>query len=97
MKPGYVCILTNKPNGVLCPGVTTDLATRIGRHGGRAVPGFAKKYNCERLVRFGRFENVHDARPTGKRMKAWKRGWKAKRIEELNPEWRDLSDQWHLA
>jgi len=25
-------------------------------------------------------------------MKAWKREWKVKRIEELNPEWRDLFD-----
>ena len=92
MKPGYVYILTNKPHGVLYIGVTSDLPIRVGQHRSGAVPGFTKKYNCHRLVWFERFENIHDARLAEKRMKAWKREWKVKRIEELNPEWRDLFD-----
>ena len=92
MKPGYVYMVTNKPGGVLYLGVTSDLPLRIGQHRSGAVPGFTKKYNCHRLVWFERFENIHDARLLEKRMKAWKREWKVKRIEELNPEWRDLFD-----
>jgi len=92
VKPGYVYMLTNKPHGVLYLGVTVDLPVRIGQHRSGAVPGFTKKYNCYRLVWFERFENIHDARILEKRMKAWKREWKVKRIEELNPEWRDLFD-----
>ena len=92
MKPGYVYMLTNKPNGVLYLGVTADLPVRIGQHRSGVVPGFTKKYNCHRLVWFERFENIHDARVCEWRMKKWKREWKVKRIEELNPEWRDLFD-----
>jgi len=92
VKPGHVYLLTNKPNGVLYLGVTNDLPVRVGQHRSGAVPGFTKKYNCHRLVWFERFENIHDARVLEKRMKAWKREWKVKRIEELNPEWRDLFD-----
>ena len=92
MKPGYVYMLTNKPNGVLYLGVTADLQVRIGQHRSGVVPGFTKKYNCHRLVWFERFENIHDARVVERQMKAWKREWKVKRIEELNPEWRDLFD-----
>ena len=97
MKPGYVYILTNKPHGVLYIGVTDDLAKRVEQHRARAVPGFTKKYNCEHLVWFERFENIHDARVVERRMKAWKREWKVKRIEELNPQWRDLSTEIPLA
>jgi len=92
VKTGYVYMLTNKPGGVLYLGVTSDVPERIGQHRSGAVPGFTKKYNCHRLVWFERFENIHDARQLEKRMKAWKREWKVKRIEELNPEWRDLFD-----
>jgi putative endonuclease len=92
LKPGYVYLLTNKPHGVLYLGVTSDLPVRIGQHRSGAVPGFSKKYNCHRLVWFERFENIHDARVVERQMKAWKREWKVKRIEELNPEWRDLFD-----
>jgi putative endonuclease len=92
VKPGYVYILTNKRGGVLYIGATDDLARRVEQHRARAVPGFTKKYNCERLVWFERFENIHDARIVERRMKAWKREWKVKRIEALNPEWRDLFD-----
>jgi len=93
VKPGYVYILTNKPHGVLYIGVTDELAKRVEQHRARAVPGFTRKYNCERLVWFERFENIHDARVVERRMKAWKREWKVKRIEELNPQWRDLFEE----
>jgi putative endonuclease len=93
MKQGYVYILTNKPGGVVYVGCTSDLATRIDQHRSRAVPGFTRKYNCVLLVWFEYFENLHDARLAEFRMKKWNRAWKVKRIEERNPEWRDLSGE----
>ncbi|MDR2856592.1 MAG: GIY-YIG nuclease family protein [Novosphingobium sp.] len=92
MKPGYVYMLTNKPDGVLYIGVTDNLARRVEQHRSRAVPGFTKDYNCHRLVWFERFENIHDARLVERRMKKWNRAWKLARIVERNPEWRDLVD-----
>ena len=96
MRPGYVYILTNKPYGVLYLGVTADLPERVDQHRSGAVPGFTKKYNCHLLVWFERFDDIQDARVVERQMKAWKREWKVKRIEELNPEWRDLFEQEHV-
>ena len=93
MPIGFVYILTNRADGVLYIGVTNDLARRVEQHRSESVSSFTKKYNCHRLVWFERFENVHNARLAEKRMKAWKRDWKVRRIEELNPEWEDLSSQ----
>lgn len=91
MKPGYVYILTNKPVGVLYIGVTSDLARRIEQHRSRAVPGFARDYNCHRLVWCERHD-IDGARLAERRMKKWKRAWKVARIVERNPAWRDLFD-----
>lgn len=93
MQEGFVYILTNKRNGVLYIGVTNDLARRVDQHRIGAVSSFTKKYNCHQLVWFERFESIHDARVFEGRMKAWKRDWKIRRIEELNPEWNDLVSQ----
>jgi putative endonuclease len=93
VKPGFVYILTNKPDGVLYIGVTDDLAKRVEQHRSRAVEGFTKKYNCHRLVWFDRHDDLQDARQIEVRMKKWKRGWKVARILERNPDWRDLSGE----
>ena len=93
MKPGYVYILTNKPMGVLYIGVTEDLAKRVEQHRSKAVPGFTRAYNCDRLVWFERFDDLQDARLVEWRMKKWSRAWKVTRIVERNPEWRDLSGE----
>lgn len=91
--PGYVTILTNKPVGVLYIGVTSDLSQRMLQHCSRAVPGFARDYNCSRLVWCERFDSIHEARDHERRMKTWKRAWKVARIVERNPAWRDLFDE----
>ncbi len=90
MRPGYVYILTNKPDGVLYIGVTNDLTKRVEQHRSRAVSGFSKTYNCERLVWCEFFDDIQDARQFEIRMKKWNRAWKIARIVERNPEWRDL-------
>ncbi len=93
MKSGCVYILTNKPDGVLYIGVTSDLSHRVAQHRAGAVSSFTKKYNCHRLVSFELFENLHDARAFEVRMKKWNRAWKIARIVDGNPEWRDLTGE----
>ena len=92
VKPGYVYILTNKPDGILYIGVTDDLVKRIEQHRSRAVASFTKAYNCHRLVWCEGFDNIHDARLVERRMKKWNRAWKVARIVERNPHWLDLLD-----
>ncbi|MEM6475308.1 MAG: GIY-YIG nuclease family protein [Pseudomonadota bacterium] len=92
MKGGFVYILTNRKDGTLYIGATADLSARIEQHRRGTVSSFTKKYQCHRLVWFEYFENIHDARQTERRMKAWKRAWKIRLIEEANPDWQDLTD-----
>ena len=93
MREGFVYILTNRKSGVLYIGVTSDLAKRVEQHRTGSVPGFAKKYQCRRLVWFEVFDNIHDARIVERRLKAWKRDWKIELIERANPGWSDLGDR----
>jgi len=90
MKQYYVYILTNKQDGTLYIGVTSNLRKRIWDHKNKAVDGFTKKYNLDRLVYFETYDCVENAILREKRMKKWERSWKVERIQERNPEWKDL-------
>ena len=88
-KPGYVCMMTNKPDGTLYTGVTSDLIKRVYEHRTGAVGGFTKRYNLKILVYFEKHDPIRDAIVRERRIKEWKRAWKVRIIEERNPEWRD--------
>jgi putative endonuclease len=81
-KEYYVYILTNRRQGILYIGVTSDLVKR--------VDGFTQKYNVDKLVYFEHYIDPENAILRENRMKKWKRKWKTRLIEENNPEWRDL-------
>jgi putative endonuclease len=87
---GYIYIVTNKKNGVLYIGVTSDLIKRIWEHKNGVVSGFTKKYNLHSLVYYEVFESIHEAIQREKRLKEWKREWKIDLIVKMNPEWSDL-------
>jgi putative endonuclease len=42
MRGGWVYMMTDRPNGTLYIGVTSDLARRAGEHRRGIVPGFTK-------------------------------------------------------
>jgi len=90
MKPGYVYVMASRRNGTLYIGVTDNIARRALQHREGHVEGFTKQYDCKVLVWFERFDDMRDARLFEWRMKKWNRAWKLRRIEEMNPEWRDL-------
>ncbi len=92
-KPGFLYIMANKRNGTIYLGVTSDLPKRAWQHRTGAVDGFTKEYECKLLVWFQAFENLDAARHRELQMKKWKRAWKLREIEGLNPEWEDLFDR----
>ncbi|HZD25070.1 MAG TPA: GIY-YIG nuclease family protein [Alphaproteobacteria bacterium] len=92
-KPGYVYIMTNRRNGTLYVGVTNDLARRTWQHRNGVVPGFTARYRLKRLVWFEAHDEIAEAIRQERVMKNWQRAWKIRRIEERNPEWRDLYDE----
>jgi putative endonuclease len=91
-KPGYVYILASRRNGTLYIGVTSDLPKRIHGHRTDAVPGFTRKYGCKTLVWYLAFDDLDAARHRELQMKEWRRPWKLRAIEEMNPDWADLYD-----
>ncbi|MBX7045064.1 MAG: GIY-YIG nuclease family protein [Ignavibacteria bacterium] len=90
MKYYYVYILASKRNGTLYIGVTNNLLRRVKEHKDKIVKGFTEKYNIDKLVYYEQTENVYSAISREKVLKWWKRDWKIKIIEEMNPNWKDL-------
>lgn len=84
-------ILTNKRNGTLYTGVTSDLIKRIHQHRTGALEGFAKAHGTKLLVWFEQHSTMEAAITREKRIKKWNRAWKLRLIEESNPQWRDLA------
>ncbi len=90
MKRYFVYILTNQRNGTLYVGVTNDITRRVYEHKNDLVGGFTSKYKVHLLVYFEEFHNIDLAIIREKQLKKWKRAWKLRLIESLNPEWNDL-------
>ncbi|MDQ1229550.1 GIY-YIG nuclease family protein [Sphingomonas sp. SORGH_AS_0879] len=92
-RPGYVYIMASDRNGTIYLGVTSNLAQRVLQHREGVVDGFTRKHRCHRLVWFEAHESIESARQRELRMKEWKRAWKLREIEGLNPDWDDLYDR----
>jgi putative endonuclease len=93
MKQYYVYILASKKNGTLYLGVTSDLVKRIYQHKQSIIDSFTKKYNVHYLVYYEVYQDIEEAILREKQMKKWNRIWKIRRIEEMNPEWKDLYNE----
>ena len=91
-RGGYTYIMTNKVRGVLYIGVTSDLGARVAQHRNGTGSAFCKKYGLTRLVLAEPHDDITLAINREKALKAWKRDWKIRLIEESNPDWRDFSD-----
>jgi len=92
MRTGWVYIMTNAPYGTLYIGVTGDLAARIFQHRNGTGADFCKRYGLIRLVYAEPHDRIDEAIAREKALKAWKRSWKIRLIEEANPDWADLFD-----
>jgi putative endonuclease len=90
MRGGWVYIMTNRQNGTLYTGVTSDLARRVYEHREGIYGGFTKHYGLKRLVYFESYDDIRYAIQREKNLKHWPRAWKARLILDMNPEWRDL-------
>ena len=88
-----VYMITNHRNGTLYIGVTSDLPKRIWQHKNKVVDGFSQEFNLDRLVWYEVHETMISAIQREKAVKYWKRYWKLKAIEEMNPDWRDLFEE----
>ena len=96
MKTYYVYILSSKRNGTLYIGVTNDLERRLYEHRNNLIEGFTNKYNVHHLVYYDDVNDIQSALQREKQLKRWTRKWKIELIEKVNPELRDLAEDFVL-
>jgi putative endonuclease len=82
--------MTNRANGTLYTGVTSNISRRAWEHREGLVEGFTRRYGLKRLVYLERYERITDAIQRESNMKQWARAWKVRLILEANPGWADL-------
>jgi putative endonuclease len=92
-KQPAVYIITNKKDGILYTGVTSNLIKRAYEHREGVISGFTKKYNCKKLVFYELHTTMESAITREKQLKTWHRKWKLELIESQNPNWEDLYDK----
>lgn len=90
MKQMYVYIMTNRKNGTLYVGVTSNLLKRVWEHKNHVVQGFTQRYNLNKLVYYEILDDEINAIKREKQLKNWHREWKINQINKQNPMWRDL-------
>jgi putative endonuclease len=93
MSRYFVYIMASRRNGTLYIGMTNDLVRRVWEHKHDQVEGFTKEYAVHRLVWYEIAPTPVAAITREKQLKKWKREWKLRLIEEMNPEWNDLYEQ----
>tara|TARA_R100000501_G_C2543437_1_gene61190 strand:+ start:277 stop:579 length:303 start_codon:yes stop_codon:yes gene_type:complete len=84
-------IMANRKNGTIYTGSTSDLWTRIAQHKSGRGSLFTSRYGCDRLVWCEFHDSMVAAAHRERRLKTWPRQWKINLIEEVNPDWKDLS------
>ena len=93
MRQYYVYIMTNRSR-TLYTGVTNNLYRRVYEHKNKLIGGFTKKYNITKLVWYEVTSEITSAIVREKQIKGWLRKKKNALIESINPEWKDLSEEW---
>jgi putative endonuclease len=93
MKKYYIYMMTNTYNTVLYTGVTNNLVKRVYEHKTKLLAGFTSKYNCNKLVWYEQTESIQSAIKKEKQIKKWKREFKNNVINDMNPCWIDLYEQ----
>jgi putative endonuclease len=91
-KDPAVYFLASRPNGTLYVGVTSALYDRMIQHKEGTFDGFTRKYGVKTLVYCEFHPTMEQAILRETQIKKWRRQWKIRLIEQVNPTWRDLFD-----
>ena len=66
------------------------MPARAYQHRNGLIEGFTKEHGCTLLVWYQAHDTIEAARARELQMKKWKRLWKLREIETMNPDWDDL-------
>jgi putative endonuclease len=90
MKGGWFYFVTNRPNGTLYAGVTSEMVHRAYQHREGLVPGFTKRHGLKYLVYVEHHDTIEGAIQRERTIKTWPRAWKVRLITSTNPDWKDF-------
>ena len=65
----------------------------MSQHTDGVIKGFSEKYGTKTLVYYEMHVSMVDAIKREKQIKEWRRLWKIRLIESMNPEWQNLYDR----
>jgi putative endonuclease len=89
----FTYMMASQRNGTLYAGSTDDLYKRYTEHAEGHGSVFTAKYTIHTLVWFEAHPSRRQAFTRERQIKEWRRSWKLRLIEELNPAWRDLGKE----
>jgi len=95
MTKRYFVDLVTNPSGTLYTGVRNDLARRVYEHKQGFGSAFTSKYRIRYLIYYEECSDPRDAIAREKQIKGWRWSRKIALIEDVNPEWRDSSEDWY--
>ena len=72
--------------------MTSDLHARMAQHVQKLISRFTARYGVTQLVYYEIHETIEQAIGREKQLKEWRRLWKLRLIEQMNPQWLDLFD-----
>ena len=90
LKEPCVYLPSNRRDGILYTGVTSDLYGRMSDHVDGVFEGFTKTHKVKILVYYEFHPTMTVAIRREKRIKDWQRAWKIRLIAGFNPEWLNL-------
>lgn len=93
-KQYAVYIITNRREGALYIGVTSELLKRMWQHREGIYEGFSKRYELHLLIYYESFRLIENAIRREKQLKGWTRRKQLGLIESQNPVWEDLAANW---
>ena len=89
-----VYILASHYRGRLYTGVSSDLLAGVHQHREGTFGGYATERDIRRLVWFEPHDDIEVAIRREKTIKRWPRQWKFNVIEQGNPDWLDLAEEY---
>ena len=95
MSGYYVYILASRKKGKLYIGITKNLKKRISEHRNDFLRGFTEINKVKKLIYYEQCDSKKSAVFRESQLKKWNKSWKIRLIENINPEWKDLSEDWH--
>jgi putative endonuclease len=87
--------MSSLDNKVIYTGVTSNLLRRVAEHREGKPGTFSGRYKVFKLVYFECGGDIISALNREKQIKANSRTYKEKLIRSINPEWRDLAEDWY--